>query len=47
MLVKAAPRLITNNLTTIGGYAMTIKKAIEHFKDHQRTSLKKRTQGGI
>ncbi len=28
------------------GYAMTIQKAIEHFKDHQRTSLKKRTQEG-
>lgn len=25
---------------------MTIQKAIEHFKDHQRTSLKKRTQEG-
>lgn len=25
---------------------MTIKKAIEHFKNHQRTSLKKRTQEG-
>jgi integrase len=25
---------------------MTIKKAIEHFKQHQRTSLKKRTQVG-
>lgn len=45
MLVKAAPRLITNNLTTIGGYAMTIKKAIEHFKDHQRTSLKEEDLG--
>jgi hypothetical protein len=46
MLVEADPRIITNNLTTIGGYAMTIQKAIEHFKDHQRTSLKKRTQEG-
>jgi hypothetical protein len=25
---------------------MTIQKAIEHFKEHQRTSLKKRTQEG-
>ena len=25
---------------------MTIEKAIEIFKDHQRTSLKKRTQEG-
>jgi integrase len=25
---------------------MTIKKAIEHFKQHQKTSLKKRTQAG-
>jgi len=25
---------------------MTIQKAIEHFKNHQRTSLKKRTQDG-
>jgi hypothetical protein len=25
---------------------MTIQKAIEHFKNHQRTSLKKRTQEG-
>ena len=25
---------------------MTIRKAIEHFKNHQRTSLKKRTQEG-
>ena len=25
---------------------MTIQKAIEHFKQHQRTSLKKRTQEG-
>lgn len=25
---------------------MTIQKAIEHFNDHQRTSLKKRTQDG-
>ena len=25
---------------------MTIQKAIEHFRDHQRTSLKKRTQEG-
>jgi len=25
---------------------MTIQKAIEYFKDHQRTSLKKRTQEG-
>jgi len=46
MLVEADPGIITNNLTTIGGYAMTIQKAIEHFKDHKRTSLKKRTQEG-
>jgi hypothetical protein len=25
---------------------MTIQKAIEHFKEHQRTSVKKRTQNG-
>jgi hypothetical protein len=25
---------------------MTIQKAIEHFQDQQRTSLKKRTQEG-
>jgi integrase len=27
-------------------YDMTIQKTIEHFKQHQRTSLKKRTQEG-
>jgi hypothetical protein len=38
MLVEAAPRIIATNLTTIGGYAVTIQKAIEYFKDHHRTS---------
>jgi integrase len=27
-------------------YDMTVRKAIEHFKEHQRTSLKRRTQEG-
>lgn len=46
MLLEADPRLVMNNLTTLGGRMMTIQKAIEHFKQHQRTSLKKRTQEG-
>jgi len=46
MFVEADPRLIVNNFNHRRRCKMTIQKAIEHFRDHQRTSLKKRTQEG-
>ena len=40
-MVEAAPRIIANNLTTIGGYAMTIQKIkIENKKSIKKTVIK-------
>jgi predicted transcriptional regulator len=43
---RSEPQISNEQFNHLGGRMMTIQKAIEHFKQHQRTSLKKRTQEG-
>jgi integrase/recombinase XerD len=43
---RSRPQAHYEQLNNCRRYDMTIQKAIEHFKQHQRTSLKKRTQEG-
>lgn len=45
MMIEQTPELL-QILKLHRRKIMTIQKAIEHFKNHQRTSLKKRTQDG-
>jgi integrase len=44
--VRSRPQTYYEQFNYCRRHYMTIQKAIEHFRDHQRTSLKKRTQEG-